>query len=174
MNARFRWAVLLLLPLISCSLSGLGKKGEPKTAEKKPESAAYQEDFDPLTLNDDDIKITPVDRSGPGGAVQPRTVVVPKTDKSQAQGEMVQGFRIQLMATSNINQATEMKKNAMVKLQGRIYLAFEGAQYKIRLGDFLSHDAAKAALQEVVQNGYQDAWIVRCQVYRTAGEENGE
>jgi hypothetical protein len=174
MNARIRWAVFLLMPLVSCSLSRIGSKEEPKNEAKEPEAVAYQEDFDPLTLNDDDIKITPVERSGAGGAAQQRAVVVPKTDKSQNQGEMVQGFRIQLLATTSLNQATEAKKNAMVKLQGKIYLDHDGAQYKIRLGDFLSQDAAKTALQEVVEGGYADAWIVRCQVYRKAGEENGE
>jgi hypothetical protein len=174
MKSFIRLAVFLLFPLLSCSLPGLGGKGEPKPDAKKQETAAYREDFDPLTLNDDDIKITPADRSGPGGAVQQKTVVVPKTDRSQAQGEMVQGYRIQLMATTNLNQATDIKKNAMVKLQGRIYLAFEGAQYKIRLGDYLTHDAAKSALQEVIKSGYADAWIVRCQVDRAAGEERGE
>jgi hypothetical protein len=174
MNARIHWAVFLLLPLVSCSLSGLGGKGEPKTEEKKPEAVAYQEDFDPLTLNDDDIKITPMDRSGAGGAAQQRTVVVPKTDKSLNQGEMVKGFRIQLMATTNLNQATEIKKNAMVKLQGKIYLAFEAPQYKIRVGDFLSRDEAKSALADIVKYGYLDAWIVPCQVYKAAGGESGD
>jgi len=174
MNTRFRWAVFLLLPLISCSLSKIAGEGEPKTGEKTPEAVIYQEDFDPLTLNDDDIKITPVDRSGAGGETQQRMVVVPKTDKSQNQGEMVKGYRIQLMATTNLNQATEVKKNAMVKLQGKIYLAFESPQYKIRVGDFLTRDEAKSALADVVKNGYPDAWIVPCQVYKPAGGEGGE
>jgi len=174
MNTRLRWAVFLLLPLVSCSLSKVGSKGEPKTEESKPEAVTYREDFDPLTLNDDDIKITPLDRSGAGSAAQQRAVVVPRTDKSQNQGEMVQGFRIQLLATSNLNQATETKKNAMVKLQGRIYLAFEGAQYKIRMGDFLSLAEANTVLEDVRKNGYPDAWIVRCQVSSAGGAENGE
>ncbi len=174
MKIHTRWPVFLLLPLVSCSLSKIGGKAEPKTGEKTPEAVVYQEDFDPLTLNDDDIKIAPVDRSGTGGAAQQRTVVVPKTDKAQNQGEMVKGYRIQLMSTSNMDQATEIKKNAMVKLQGKIYLAFESAQYKIRVGDFLTRDEAKTALAEVVKNGYLDAWIVPCQVYKTAGGEGGE
>jgi hypothetical protein len=169
-----RWAVFLLFPLFSCSLPGLGTKGEPKPEAKKPEAVAYEEDFDPLTLNDDDVKITPVDRSGAGASTQQRTVVVPKSDKSLNQGEMVQGFRIQLLATSSLNQATETKKNAMVKLQGKIYLDHDGAQYKIRLGDFSSSDEANSALEGVRKNGYPDAWIVKCQVYKAAAEERGE
>lgn len=174
MNKSCRWAVFLLFPLLSCSLPGLGKKGEPKPDAKKPESATYQEDFDPLTLNDDDIKITPVDRSGAGGGALQRTVVVPKSDKSLNQGETIQGFRIQLLATSSLNQATETKKNAMVKLQGKIYLDHDGAQYKIRLGDFSSPDEANSALEGVRKSGYPDAWIVKCQVYKAAAENKGE
>jgi hypothetical protein len=174
MNTRCRWAVFLLFPLLSCSLPGLGKKGEPKPEAKKPEAVTYQEDFDPLTLNDDDVKITPVDRSGAGGAAQQKTVVVPKSDKSLNQGEMIQGFRIQLLATSSLNQATETKKNAMVKLQGKIYLDHDGAQYKIRLGDFSSSDEANSVLEGVRTSGYPDAWIVKCQVFKAAVEDKGE
>jgi cell division septation protein DedD len=169
MKPRARWLVFSLLPLVSCSLSQFGGKGEPKTKESKPEAVAYQEDFDPLTLNDDDIKITPPDRTGAGAAAQQRTVVVPKTEKSQSSGEMVQGFRIQLMATTSETQAREIKKNAMVKLQGKIYLVFEGAQYKIRMGDFLTRDDANGVLETVKAGGYPDAWIVRSMVVKAVG-----
>jgi hypothetical protein len=171
MKPRARWLMLLLLPLISCSLIKSGGKGETKSKESKTEVVAYQEDFEPLTLNDDDIKITPMDRSGAGGAAQQKTVVVPKTEKSLNQGEMVQGFRIQLMATTNLDQATEFKKNAMVKLPEKVYLAFEGSQYKIRVGDFLKYEDAKAAKETVVANGYPDAWIVQSQVFKRPGGE---
>jgi hypothetical protein len=174
MKLRANWLILLLLPLIACSLLKIGGKGESKAKESKPETVAYEEDFDPLTLNDDDVRITPPDRSGAGGAAPQKTIIVPKTEKSLNQGEMVQGFRIQLMATTDENQAREIKKNAMVKLQGKTYLAFEGAQYKIRLGDFLTRDEAKSALEDIVKNGYPDAWIVRCQVVKTSGGEGGQ
>ena len=172
MKPRVLWPVFLLLPLVSCSLSQFGGKGEPKAKENKPETVAYQEDFDPLTLNDDDIKITPPDRSGAGGAAQQKTVVVPKTEKSQNPGEMVQGFRIQLMATTDENQAREIKKNAMVKLREKIYLVFEAPHYKIRVGDFLAREDAKTVLETVVSNGYPDAWIVRSQVVKAAVDES--
>ena len=174
MKSRANWLILLILPLVACSVLKFGGKGEPKAKESKPETVAYQEDFDPLTLNDDDIKITPPDRSGAGGAAQQKMVVVPKTEKSQNPGEMVQGFRIQLMATTDENQAREIKKNAMVKLRGKIYLVFEAPHYKIRVGDFLTREDVKTVLETVVSNGYPDAWIVRSQVYKAAGDESRE
>ena len=172
MIRKIGWMAALFFPLLSCSLSQFGWKSEQESKEKKTEKVAYQEDFDPLSLKEEEITIVPPGKNENSGANANYVYIVPKTDKSQ--GEMAQGFRIQLMATTDENQAREIKKNAMLKLKGKIYLIFEAPHYKVRLGDYATRDEAKKYLEEAVRSGFQDAWIVPSKIFKQTAEEGVE
>jgi hypothetical protein len=164
-----RWLIFLVLPLVSCSLFGPGGKGEGESKGKKSENILYVEDFDPLTLNDDDLSVVPLNKSGQTGAVQPQIILVPKTGKTEV--ESVQGYRIQLIATTDENRARETKKLAMLKLKEKVYLVFGAPNYKIQIGDCLTYDDAKTVRDDAANNGFPDAWIVPSKVVkRTSGE----
>jgi hypothetical protein len=167
-----RWLIFIVLPLVSCSLSKFGWKGEGESKNKKSGNVAYQEDFDPLTLNDDDLKIVPPAKSDQMGVGQRQMIVVPKTERTE--GQMVQGYRIQLIATTDENRAREIKKNAMLKLKEKVYLVFEAPNYKIRVGDCTTRDEAKAIQQDALANGFSDAWIVQSKVYKQTTVETVE
>ncbi len=176
MARNFGWLFLLILFLASCSLSKFGwQEGpEPKDKGEKAETVAYQEDFDPLALNDDDIKVVPLAKPGAADASQTKAVVVPKTEKAEGEGETVQGFRVQLIATTDENVAREVKKEAMLKLSNKVYLVFEAPHYKIRVGDCQSREEARAILQDATANGFPDAWIVPSMVHPKDSAESGE
>jgi hypothetical protein len=167
-----RWLIFLVLPFVSCSLLGPAGRREGESRGKKSEEIPYEEDFDPLTLNDDDLNIVPSAKSGQTESVQRQVILVPKTEKTEV--ESVQGYRIQLIATTDENRARETKKIAMLKLKEKVYLVFGAPNYKIQIGDCLTYDEAKAVRDEAVNNGFPDAWIVPSKVVKRTGGESGE
>lgn len=166
-------AILLLfivLPFLACSLAGVG--GKPDAAKNKPGTGTYDENFDPLTLGDDTFRVIPPDQTRNKGA-DSEPVKVPKTTRrTDSAEESIQGYRIQLAATTDENRARDLKKEAMLKLKAKIYLVFETPNYKVRVGDCRTFDEAKQLKQEVVESGFPEAWIVKTNV--VAGAEFGE
>ena len=77
------------------------------------------------------------------------------------QEEVVQGFRIQIFSSSNVDEATLMKNLALEKFVGdSIYVVYDAPVYKVRVGDFLNRYEANQRLPEFVEKGYREAWIV--------------
>jgi hypothetical protein len=75
--------------------------------------------------------------------------------------EVVQGFRIQLFSSSNIDEATAIKTEAGSKvISDSIYVVFDAPVYKVRVGDFINRYEANQRLPEFVTQGYRDAWVV--------------
>jgi hypothetical protein len=159
---------LIVLPLLSCSLSQFSGKSD---AEKnKAGTGSYDENFDPLSLNDDTFKVTPPLQAGDRKAVT-QGVTVPKTERTEGEAT-VQGYRVQLAATTDENRARDLKKEAMLKLKEKIYLIFESPNYKVRVGDCRTFDEAKLLKQEIVNSGFPEAWIVKSNVYAGAASGN--
>jgi hypothetical protein len=85
---------------------------------------------------------------------------IPK-DSATIQEEVVQGFRIQLFSSSNIDEATGAKGEASLKFTSdSIYVVFDAPVYKLRVGDFINRYEANQRLPEFVAQGYRDAWVV--------------
>jgi hypothetical protein len=168
MMKTYRVLFLIVLPLLSCSLSQFSGKSDAE--KKKAGTGSYDENFDPLSLNDDTFKVTPPHPGGDRKDVA-QTVTVPKTERTEGE-ETIQGYRVQLAATTDENRARDLKKEAMLKLKEKIYLIFESPNYKVRVGDCKSFDEAKLLKQEIVNSGFPEAWIVKSTVY--AGTASGE
>jgi hypothetical protein len=82
-------------------------------------------------------------------------------DSSLIKEEIVQGFRIQLFSSSNIDEATAIKNDASPKfISDSIYVVFDAPVYKVRVGDFINRYEANQRLPEFVAQGYRDAWVV--------------
>jgi hypothetical protein len=82
-------------------------------------------------------------------------------DSSLIKEEIVQGFRIQLFSSSNIDEATAIKNDAAPKfISDSIYVVFDAPVYKVRVGDFINRYEANQRLPEFVAQGYRDAWVV--------------
>ncbi|MBM4170104.1 MAG: SPOR domain-containing protein [Ignavibacteria bacterium] len=75
--------------------------------------------------------------------------------------EIRQGFRIQILSTSSINDANRERLAAAQKLpQDSVYIVFDPPVYKVRVGDFRTRLDANRMLPVCVSAGYEDAWVV--------------
>jgi hypothetical protein len=87
-------------------------------------------------------------------------IAIPK-DTLVMKEEVVQGFRIQIFSSSNVDEATLIRNLAIEKFTGdSIYVVFDAPVYKVRIGDFINRYEANQRLPEFVEKGYRDAWIV--------------
>ncbi len=156
-------AILWLSILFSaCSTTGFGWKPEDPDSQK----TQFNEDFDPLALDDDDITIDPVRSHTADDNPDDRGINRVKTPEEEDSAEMVMGFRVQIMAAANEAQINEEKRKAMLRFNVRVYVDFEEPNYKIRIGDCLTRKEADAMVAEAVRRGYAGAFPVRTMVYR--------
>lgn len=81
--------------------------------------------------------------------------------------ETLQGFRIQLLATNNFDEANTTRNVLTAAFPDLwIYLVFEAPTYKIRVGDFVNRAEAKPLLDQLQAQGYKKAWIVPDRIIR--------
>jgi cell division septation protein DedD len=73
-------------------------------------------------------------------------------------------FRIQILASSQIDMARREKVNAENVMKQPVFMASEQSLYKLYVGDFKTRAEAEAALPEVRKQGYKDAWVVNAKV----------
>ncbi|MBI2428265.1 MAG: SPOR domain-containing protein [Ignavibacteriales bacterium] len=80
---------------------------------------------------------------------------------TSAQPETLQGFRVQLIATSEYDQAITLRNELNLKYPDLwIYTVYEAPMYKVRAGDFSNRYEAKTLLDKIQTDGYRAAWIV--------------
>lgn len=91
----------------------------------------------------------------------------PVDQTTAAPPETLQGFRIQLLATNNFDEAN-MTRNELIAgfPELWIYLVFEAPTYKIRVGDFVNRAEAKPLLDQFMAQGYRKSWIVPDRIIR--------
>jgi hypothetical protein len=168
------------LPLIALSalfLTGCGPSSETTKGDDIPEHAKdlwkSEAEFDPSDYNPDVAAILEeVNKSNEKD--QEAMVEVTNTEPV----EFVSGFRVQIFASSNIDQANSAKLEAEALFPDQwFYLVYDTPTYKIRAGDFLQRYEADKFAKQLAEHGYYDAWIVPERVYknppkRTAPEQN--
>jgi hypothetical protein len=69
-------------------------------------------------------------------------------------------YRIQILASSQVDMVRREKINAQTAINQPIFMASEQSLFKLYVGDFETRAEAEAALPEVKSKGYADAWIV--------------
>ncbi len=152
--------------MLSCATTRKSVEPDTRSAPSTP-GPAYDESFDPLTLQDEDLSFeeaaSPVEREQPetgtpGGEAAAR----PKVNR------LINGFRVQLLATKDIETATLAKKEAEFTFAGDsvgIYIEFDSPYYKLRIGDCRTREAAEQLRDLARSKGYPQAWIVRTRVW---------
>jgi uncharacterized protein YcfL len=154
--------------LFACSSSKETLREQP--ADKA--TAEFDESFDPLTLDDDDIVIEKNQKtvkSLTSDKQQPVKVENPVTQQHEKDG-----YRVQILATKNIEAATVTQQSAQERfgvMNHKTYLIFD-VQYKVRVGDALSRAEAEEIRDLALDYGYKGAFIVRSKV--VVGSENTE
>ena len=125
----------------------------------------YDESFDPLMLNDDDILI----------AGEDNTAAIDNVDNSSDTDVIVTtreitGFRVQILATKNIETASLFEQEASERfghLDHKTYLVFEAPLYKIRVGDCKKRIQAEELRDLAMQYGYRESFIVKTKIQVT-------
>jgi hypothetical protein len=150
------------LLISGCSASKNSEQGESFEAKLRAAEANFRpSDHDPLPEHS---------QKTPPGATD--TVQAP----SQAEavmlpaGEMVQGFRVQVFSSTNIDQS-RAKKAQLEELYPDewFYLDYASPSYRIRAGNFLSRFEADRFARLMTEHGFSEAWAVPERVYKNAG-----
>ena len=152
------WISVGLIFFIGCA----GTKEVIQKEQPKQDINQYDESFDPLTLNDDDIIIVGVDNT----PLNDNTGENYEGDKLTTLKEIT-GFRVQILATKNIETASLFEQEASERfknLDQKTYLIFEAPLYKIRVGDCKERLQAEELRDAAVQYGYREAFIVKTKI----------
>jgi len=153
--------LVLLIFLFGCA-------GTKKQTGQKPlsgEKIELDESFDPLLLDDEDIKFET--KSKPSEPVSPVNLP-PEHKEAIPTNQLVDGFRIQLISTKDLESATKAKliaEEQFADLQINFYLEFDSPYYKVRVGDFRNREDAESIREVIRSRGYPKAWIVKTKVW---------
>ena len=83
-----------------------------------------------------------------------------------------EGYRVQVLATRYFEWADSLAVIMKNTVSDSVYVDFEAPNYKVRIGDFIDRDSAESLQQELVQMGYNSAWILRARINSQASRIN--
>lgn len=144
----------VLLVLGGCSSSKESSTSDAETAAGT--MRRYEAEFDPTLYNPE---VTPYLAE----ELPPRAEPVQTTAgvALPAPAELVPGFRVQIYASTNIDQAADQKQIAEELFPEEwFYLVYDPPTYKIRAGNFLNRFEADRFLKELRAEGFRDSWTV--------------
>ena len=75
-----------------------------------------------------------------------------------------EGYRVQVLATRYFERADSLAVIMKNTVSDSVYVDFEAPNYKVRIGDFIDRDSAESLQQELMQMGYNSAWILRARI----------
>ncbi len=165
--------LLTFVLLFGCAASKKVTTPAPaKTASKVTSNSPYDESFDPLSLEDDDIVIEKQVHEPVSPKTPLKNVGTEQNTKSPIPDSLItyhqaDGFRVQIFAGRNIEVATMAQAQAKENFTKRginVYLIFEAPFYKLRIGDFTNRDEAEKLRTLAKRLGYKSAFIARSKV----------
>ena len=77
---------------------------------------------------------------------------------------VIEGYRVQVLATRYFERADSFAIIMKNTVSERVYVDFETPNYKVRIGDFIERESAESLQQDLVQMGYNSAWILRSRI----------
>jgi len=83
-----------------------------------------------------------------------------------------EGYRVQVLATRYFERAESLAVIMKNTVSDSVYVDFEAPNYKVRIGDFIDRDSAESLQQDLVQMGYNSAWILRTRINSQASGIN--
>ena len=75
-----------------------------------------------------------------------------------------EGYRVQVLATRYFERADSLALIMKNTVRDSVYVDFEAPNYKVRVGDFIDRNSAESLQQDLVQMGYNSAWILRSRI----------
>ena len=84
------------------------------------------------------------------------------------------GFRIQVISTTNRDEAFKMKADLLGKLpEQKTYVIFQSPSFKVRVGNFLKREDAEKCKMQLNKLFPQGVYIVEDAIDYTPAEESG-
>jgi hypothetical protein len=121
----------------------------------------YETDFNPSDYNPDPREL--MIKAGDVEEVEE----IPVKQSPSAPPELVPGFRVQIAASTSIDEASSRKEEAESLFPETLfYLVYDAPTYKIRAGDFLTRFEADRFARQLAEKGFRDSWIVPDRVYK--------
>ncbi len=77
---------------------------------------------------------------------------------------VIEGYRVQVLATRYFERADSFAIIMKNTVSDSVYVDFETPNYKVRVGDFIERESAESLQQNLVQMGYNSAWILRSRI----------
>ena len=115
--------------------------------------------FDPNKLNDPELNwpiiINPINSED---------VSNKKESNLDSTFIVVEGFRVQLLATRDRFSAERFQSELEKIYNKKIYIIFEAPNYKVRIGNFIDRKSADNFRKKLSNNGYPTAWIIRTKI----------
>jgi plastocyanin len=149
--------VIFSLILLSCAASEKVQR-PPEESRTIKNFEKMNEDFDPTTLDDDDIIIEDKNTSGIG--FEDKWI----TETEATEDSVVTGFRVQLIQTTDPEEAKNVQRDAILRFNEGVYRVFDPPFYKVRVGDFVNWYDAEKFQKLAIQKGFREAWVIRTKV----------
>ncbi len=98
------------------------------------------------------------------------SVFADRDAQSAATSETVQGFRVQVYSSTEIDAARAKKTEFEAAFPDEwFYLQYQAPTYKLRAGNFLTRFEAERFARQLTDQGYREAWAVPETVFRSPG-----
>ena len=149
-----------LLALAAMALTSFGCSSSKESAEAvEPATlndflAKYEPSFTPSEYNPDVtlLQASEQQQYATLHAASVYTTAVPET---------IQGFRIQVILTSEIDRANAVRDSLESLLpEDWVFIAYDAPYYKVRVGNYSERATANPTLKKLNILGYKEAWVV--------------
>ena len=134
---------ICLLMVLSLGFSQDQKKVNFDTDKLKDPEPRWPKVVSPFSLDTKELK--------PAG----------NSDSSQV---IIEGFRVQVLATSSQENADRLRDELAIEYGKNIYIVFEAPNYKVRIGNFIDRRLAEKLRLELINKGYPSSWIIRTRI----------
>ena len=115
--------------------------------------------FDPDKLKDPEPRWPKV--VSPFSLLTKELKLAGNSDSSQI---IIEGFRVQVLATSSQENADRLRYELAIEYGKDIYIVFDAPNYKVRIGNFIDRRLAEKLRLELINKGYPSSWIIRTRI----------
>lgn len=162
--------LILLFFLGGCAAFFESKRAKTPEEEKKYFLDKYEKTFNPSDY-DDDVAIEENNRPDADNNL----IDLKKRENDKIEPEIISGYRVQILMTTEIDEATATKNQISPLLPNDwLYVVHEAPYYKVRAGDFPDRTSANRLLKYFIDSGYKNAWIVPDKVYKSPPQKPKE
>ena len=136
------------LALTSCARQTVGGEKTNPVTRKQPAETELEAIPAPVTSQK---KTAP-------GAEEPSSYIEEREPPKVEEGAG-SGFRVQIFASSSLEKAEAVAKQARTVFSDRVYVEYSAPLYRVRVGDFSTKEQALVFKDKAVQAGYDGAWV---------------